>query len=828
MVARNTRNTFNVTKAGLAALTLFCLAGTTAMAQSSKSSSKSPTKAAPAAPAADAPPPMPAAPKSAGASNGKPIVHAGDKGGADRDPLAGQKADEKKKIAVDENLIVDLHVNDEDLINVLQMLSIQSQKSILTSKNVSATVTANLYGVTFYEALDAILHVNGYGYIERGNFIFVYTLDELQKIAEQQRQRVWKTVKLNYLNATDAAEFVKPLLSEGGQIKTNGKTPNFSISENAPTGADEFAHGATMLVFDYEENLGEIEKVVKELDTKPAQVLVEATILQTALTEANAFGVDFSLISDLNFSDFVNLGGPLKTVDGLISGGKSSSGGSSGGSGSTTSLPGSGGKGGAVNITPGNTAGPGTLKLGVVYNDVAAFVRMLDQVSDTQIISRPNILTLNRQPARVLVGRKVGYLNTTSTDTATTQTVEFLDTGTQLYFRPFVSSDGSIRMELKPKVSEAVIRNVTDSKGNTVTIPDENTNELTTNVVVKDGNTVVLGGLFREQTQSNRSQVPWAGDIPVIGAAFRGHDDATARNEIIFMITPSIVNDNVLLDQGKKAEATVDRVRTGSREGLLPWSREKQAQKLLVEATDLARDGKREEALWKVQRSLALHHNQPDALQLREALMNKKEQWPTRSVQDEIVHNDLQKKIDKFAPAVGMPQSKAPATTPQPMSATPASNEPAPAEPQAFVNDTTPVANQEEASDTSMDAMSTEPETVSDEQTVNEDGTVEVVVNPTAPTAAPAATPAATTPANPAPTTAGTSAPAATSTTAPSAGLTANSTQPASVPSISAMWKSFEASRKVQPSKTAPAKTQATTTNPTAVTNAPTDPNANR
>jgi type II secretory pathway component GspD/PulD (secretin) len=237
-----------------------------------------------------------------------------------------------------------------------------------------------LYGVTFYEALDAILHVNGYGYIERGNFIYVYTLDELKTIEEQQRHQVWKVVKLNYLNATDAAEFVKPLLSEHGQIKTNGKAPAYTIAENAPTGGEEFAHESTMMVFDFEENLSEIEKVVKELDTRPSQVLVEATILQTTLNEANAFGIDFSIIGDLDFSDFVNLGGPLRAVDGLING--SSSGGSSGGSGSGgsgsggsgsggsgsggsagTPLP-SDGRGGAIVSTAGNTAGPATLKMG--------------------------------------------------------------------------------------------------------------------------------------------------------------------------------------------------------------------------------------------------------------------------------------------------------------------------------------------------------------------------------------------------------------------------------------------------------------------------------
>src|SRR5262249_7923618 len=150
-----------------------------------------------------------------------------------------------------------------------------------------------------------------YGYIERGNFIYVYTLDELTKIEEQQRHQVWKVLKLNYLNATDAGEFVKPLLSEHGQIKVNGKAPAYNVTENAPGGAEDYAQASTMMVFDYEENLAEIEKVIQQMDTRPAQVLVEATILQTTLNEANGFGVDFSIIGDLDFTDFVNLGGPL-------------------------------------------------------------------------------------------------------------------------------------------------------------------------------------------------------------------------------------------------------------------------------------------------------------------------------------------------------------------------------------------------------------------------------------------------------------------------------------------------------------------------------------
>ena len=172
-------------------------------------------------------------------------------------------------VKVSEYMTVDLFVQDEDLANVLQMLSLQSQRNIVASRDVSARVTANLYGVTFYEALDAILHVNGYGYIEKGNFIYIYTAAELAKIQAEQRAVVSKVLKLNYLNANDAAEFVAPLLSDKGSIKTNGDVGAFNIPQDTPTGAEEFALSATLVVFDYPEHVSEIEALLSQIDTRP-------------------------------------------------------------------------------------------------------------------------------------------------------------------------------------------------------------------------------------------------------------------------------------------------------------------------------------------------------------------------------------------------------------------------------------------------------------------------------------------------------------------------------------------------------------------------------
>ena len=541
------------------------------------------------------------------------------------------------RVNVDENLITELFVNDEDLNTVLQLLGVQAQKNVVTGQSVAGRVTANFYGVTFYEALEAILNVNGYGYIERGNFIYVYGLEELDRIQEATRVRRSELVHLNYISAKDVQVFVEPMLSDNGSITVSPDSGEFNMPGDLPTGAEDFASQSTIVITDYEDEVDAIIDMISQIDTRPAQVPVEATILQTSLNEANAFGMDFSIVGDMNFTDFTGAGGPLGVVPALITGQGATLGGD-------VAVP-ADGKGGAVTSTVGNSAGPATFRAGIVSGDFAVFMRMLDEITDVTVLSSPKILTLNRQPARVLVGRKIGYLSSTTTQTATTQSVKFLDTGTQLYLRPFISSDGFIRMELKPQVSDAEIREVTSVGGAAVTIPDEITNEITTNVMVRDGQTIVLGGLFRETTSVTRRQIPFLGDIPFLGQAFRGNDDSSLRQEIIFMVKPTIVNDQILLDAADRALATIDNARTGIRKGLLPWSRSKITAMYNIEAQELIRKGEFKKALFKIQQSLSLDPTQTTVIAMRERLVGEEQAW-NASFLDEIITGEIDAMFD--------------------------------------------------------------------------------------------------------------------------------------------------------------------------------------
>ena len=550
-------------------------------------------------------------------------------------PSAALAANDAQDVVVDDFGTVDISVQDTDLAQVLQMLSLQSRKNIITSKRVSARVTANLYDVTFKEALDAILHVNGYGYIEQGNFIYVYTLEEIAELEKAARKTESRRFALEYLAAADAAEFVKPLLSYKGKLSFLGEVEKGFRPDDTSAGEDSWAYAAMLVVNDFPENVESITKLLGELDTPPQQVVVEATVVSTVVNEDNAFGVDFSVIANSDFTDFFN---PLAAVNDLIRGNNTPDA-------RPTSpdqgfVPGNN-RADAVTSTVGNTAGPGGLKVGVIQGDVAVFLRVLDEVTDSTVLARPRVMALNRQRAQVLVGDRIAYLSTTQTETSTTQAVQFLDTGIRLVFRPFISSDGSIRMELYPSVSEARLRSSTGVRGTGQEIPDERTSEITTNVRMRDGQTLVLGGLFQEDTTISRSQVPWLGDIPIVGAAFSGQTDKITRREIMFLITPTIVHDQLVDAWSKQAEEFVDAVRVGARAGLLPFSRELMTGNQNHDAYAAFQAGDHETAMFHINNSLRINPNQPEIQKLRNQISSQSTELPTRSLMDQILETEL-------------------------------------------------------------------------------------------------------------------------------------------------------------------------------------------
>ena len=156
--------------------------------------------------------------------------------------------------------------------------------------------------------------------------------------------------------------------------------------------------------------------------------------------------------------------------------------------------------------------------------------------------------------------------------------------------------------------------------------------------MVRDGQTVVLGGLFREETEIVRNQVPGLGDIPLIGNAFKGRDDTVERDEVIFLITPHVVKDEAIERAGKSVRDSMEMIRVGAREGLLPWSRSKMTAAHLRDALRYIEANDRDMALWEVDLALGLNSSHTEALRLKEKLAGHRTYYPHRSLLDEAVN----------------------------------------------------------------------------------------------------------------------------------------------------------------------------------------------
>jgi type IV pilus assembly protein PilQ len=508
-------------------------------------------------------------------------------------------ADDTAQVAVNPTGTFEIHVQGAELRGVLQLLSTQGRKNIVATKEVTGQVTADLYGVTFEEALQAVLRATGFAYEEKGNFIYVYTQEQYQKIREGERQTEVRAYQLDYITASDAQALIKPAMSKDGEISTTPEAGSGIATSKVEAGGNSYSWSDTLVVRDYAENLDQVAEILKQVDVKPQQVLIEATILRATLTENNALGIDFNVLSGIDFeglgttSDFTGVSagtaGPSQLGDGLA--------------------------GFSTDFSAGVPAGG--LSVGVITNNVAFFVRALESITDTTVLANPKLLVLNKQRGEVMIGNRDGYLTTTVTETAATQSVQFLETGTRLIVRPYVAKDGYIRMEVHPEDSSGSVTEV----GSNV-LPSETTTEVTSNVLVRDGRTIVIGGLFRERTSSGRSQVPGIGNVPYLGTLFRRTSDDTVREEIIILLTPHIIRQDEDEATSEAIKQDVERYRIGQRKGVRWWGRERLAQQHLTWAREELARGNKDKALWNVDQALTLNPRMIEAIRLKERLTN--------------------------------------------------------------------------------------------------------------------------------------------------------------------------------------------------------------
>jgi len=509
--------------------------------------------------------------------------------------------------------------------DALRFLAAKYQKNIVPSAKVDGVVAVTgLYGVTFEQAMDSIL---GYGfrYEQQGNFVKVYTVEEFKKIRDDKERMSYKVFTLYYISAAEAAKLIVPVLSGQGIISSStpaekdisssgGSSGGTGSSLSTKGGGDSMALNDTIVVYDYPENVAKAADVIKALDVRPKQVLVEATILSATLTEGMQLGVDLNLLGGKTLTGAAATSDLVTTTD--IS------------RGSTATLPITQiGKGsviaGTVTGTAAETAGfaasAGTsgLRIGVKSGDIVAFITALESVTDVTILANPKILAVNKQEGSVQIGKTLGYRGSSSVGQGgivTQGEVQFLPTGTVLVFRPYIANDGYIRMDIYPKDSTAQL--------NVDKVPDETTTQLKSNILVKDGETIVIGGLFRDVVTTTRSQIPLLGDIPFIGALFRSTSDSSVRQEVIVLLTPHIIDSANQTDGLARAE-DISRKRFGAKEELQWTDRTRLAEDRYAKAVEYYLAGDSDTALKEVNSALELRPTYLEALRLKERIIGK-------------------------------------------------------------------------------------------------------------------------------------------------------------------------------------------------------------
>lgn len=539
------------------------------------------------------------------------------------------------EIGVTASGLLNIRFRDVELSAAMEMLNEQTGRNIILTNGVDGTVNAILRNITFEKAMNAILTANNLTYFERDGIIFI--TPPPQASDEAGVPHVMRIIRLNYISAQEAESFIKPLVTPQMTVTATSSASEGIKPDKESAGGMSRAGHDVLIVVGKEEAVALIERAIREIDVRPRQVLVEATIMRATLNEQNALGIDFNFLGGV---DMQLLGATSPGVTNVTSLGN---------------VPRSRLDDTSITLRTdfNDLIAGGGLTFGIIKEHVAGFIRALEQVTDVVVLANPKILTLNKQRGEIMVGRRDGYITTTTTETATVQTVEFLETGTKLVFRPFITGDGYVRFEIHPE----------DSNGGltAANLPFQETTEVTTNVMLKDGHTILIGGLFRERTQVTKSRVPFISNIPWLEHLFGVDQNQTTREEVIILLTVHILEDNDVEDEmfeGLKED--IERIRVGLRRGLLGIGRERMAGAHYRWALEHLQAGRMEDALFDARMTLYINPRHMDAIRLNEQLLQQRN-WGVEGSRMRTFVEDLLRKNAGLPPqpVLGRPDARA-------------------------------------------------------------------------------------------------------------------------------------------------------------------------
>ena len=443
---------------------------------------------------------------------------------------------------------------------MLKVIALKAGVNIVTSPEVTGTVTIRLVDVSWKDALKTIISAYSYGYEQRENIIMVAPLEKLteQKKQEVELNQVQPTTTevftLKYIDAQDAKNAIEPQLSSRGQItvlETTGQA-GWAFGKTDDTGKrkrskdDRISLSKTVIITDVPPVIDKIKKMIINIDVKPQQVLIEAKIIEANKDRLRDLGIDWGTGSSGASSStlsYVPVGKNAGGFDNSRIGGHVLSDLVT----PTTFTP------KATSLTSANTG----LKLAyrkLTGSQLEIILHALEEDVDTNTLSAPRIMTLNNQEATILVGQKFPLITTsisTQTNQVTGSTLDrYQDIGIQLNVVPQICDKDYINMIIHPAVSSYTSTLKTKAPDGTILseYPIIDTREAETQIFIKDGETVVIGGLLKDVKTKSKMGVPFLGKIPLLGLLFQRETNDTEKVDLLIFITARVMREEEFSD----------------------------------------------------------------------------------------------------------------------------------------------------------------------------------------------------------------------------------------------------------------------------------------
>jgi type IV pilus assembly protein PilQ len=413
---------------------------------------------------------------------------------------------------------ISVEFKDTPIEDVIQTLAEQANLDVIKSPEVVGNVTARLNNVPLSEALENILAAHGYGYLATESIIRIAPAEQIAQRAEKPISKIYR---ITFADVGEVEKSLKKFISAGGSISSNPGTNN-------------------VIVTDSESKIKAIDTFIQEIDRKTSQILVEARIYDITCKDRLDLGIEWQAGGNTTWAT----GKGITDVGDNPTGDKSPF---------ATSV-----FDGTTSKTANTTA---AMRLGWLHSgiDIDMLIKAQKEDINAKLLANPRILVLDNQPAEIKIVSQIPYqkLNQGGGTTVAFGTTEFKEVGVTLAVIPHLARDGLVRLQLKPKFSVQTDSVTFTSMELSYPQPVVDEREATTTLLVKDGQTIVLGGLRKKDVTQQINKIPLLGDLPVVGSLFRFEGENNVTSELVVFITPRIIDEPTLsADEKDKLSVT--------------------------------------------------------------------------------------------------------------------------------------------------------------------------------------------------------------------------------------------------------------------------------